>query len=162
VRGLSGKLEVLNGKGNDFAVSQWLLADADTRKPNDPDLGGASRCDASGCITQWRDGRLIAFVTEPRALAEDCARADILITRFYVGTRCQGPELILDGAHFVTHGATQLHLRADGQWAQRVARVDGAKRPWHPQRQARLIRAPVGASAEAQEEADDPRLFSPD
>ena len=162
VRGLSGKLEVLNGKGNDFAVSQWLLADADKRKPNDPDLGGASRCDASGCITHWRDGRLIAFVIEPRALAEDCARADILITRLYVGTRCQGPELILDGAHFAAHGATQLHLRADGQWAQRVARVDGAKRPWHPQRQARLIRAPVGASAEAQEEADDPRLFSPD
>jgi competence protein ComEC len=162
VRGLSGKLEVLNGKGNDFAVSQWLLADADSRKPTDPDLGGASRCDAAGCVTQWRDGRVIAFVTEPRALVEDCARADVVITRLYVGTRCQGPELILDGAHFAAHGATALQLRADGTWVQSVARADGAQRPWYAQRGSRFTRTPVAASGEAQDEADDPRLFSPD
>jgi competence protein ComEC len=162
VRGFSGKFEVLNGKGNDFAVSQWLLADADSRKPNAADINGASQCDPFGCITQWTDGRVIAFITEPQALAEDCARADVVITRLYVGTRCKGPELILDGAHFAAHGTTELRLRADGTWAQRVARVEGAERPWYPQRQARFTRAPIIASGEAQDEADDPRLFSPD
>jgi competence protein ComEC len=162
VRGLSGKFEVLNGKGNDFAVSQWLLADADSRKPNAPDLKGASQCDPSGCITHWIDGRVIAFITEPQALAEDCARADVVITRLYVGARCQGPELVLDGAHFAAHGATELRLRADGTWAQRVARIEGAERPWYPQRQTRFTRAPLVASGGAQDEADDPRLFSPD
>ena len=166
VRGFSGQLEVLNGKGNDFAVSQWLLADADSRKPNAADIKGASQCDPSGCITHWKDGRVIALITEPQALSEDCARADIVITRLYVGTRCNGPELILDGAHFATHGATELRLRGDGTWMQRVARVEGAERPWYPQRQARLTRAPVVASGGAQDEAqdgeNDPRLFSPD
>jgi competence protein ComEC len=162
VRGFSGKFEVLNGKGNDFAVSQWLLADADSRKPNAPDIKGASQCDPSGCITHWQDGRVIALITEPQALAEDCLRADIVITRLYVGTRCNGPELILDGAHFAAHGATELRLRGDGTWMQRVARVEGAERPWYPQRQARLTRAPIVASGGAQDEETDPRLFSPD
>ena len=162
VRGFSGKFEVLNGKGNDFAVSQWLLADADARKPNAPDLKGLSQCDTAGCITYLEDGRVVAFITEPHAIAEDCARADVVITRLYVGTRCKGPEIVLDGAHFAAHGATELRLRADGTWAKRVARVEGAERPWYPQRQARFTRAPVIASGEAQDEADDPRLFSPE
>jgi competence protein ComEC len=162
VRGFSGKLEVLNGKGNEFAVSQWLLADADARKPNAADLRGASQCDPSGCITHWMDGRVIAFVTEPQALAEDCARADVVVTRLYVGTRCHGPELILDGAHFAAHGATELRLRPDGTWTQRVSRVEGTDRPWHPHRQARFTRAPVIANGQAQDDVEDPRLFSPD
>lgn len=160
VRGFSGKFEILNGKGNAFAVSQWLLGDADQRKPESAGLGGESRCDVTGCITHLLDGRVIAFVNEPQALAEDCARADVVITKLYAGTRCQGPELLLDGAHFAAHGATELRLQKDGSFAMRVARKDVVMRPWYPQRPTRFTRAHVIPSGNASEEPDDPRAFA--
>jgi competence protein ComEC len=160
VRGFSGKFEVLNGKGNAFAVSQWLLGDADARKPDSAGLGGDSRCDVSGCATRLIDGRVIAFISEPQALAEDCLRADVVITKLYVAQRCKGPELVLDGAHFAAHGATELRLQNDGTFAMRVARAEGVMRPWYPQRPTRFTRAPVIAGGNASDEADDPRAFA--
>ena len=142
VRGLSGRLEVLNGKGNDFAVSQWLLGDADARKPGAPALKGESRCDPTGCVTRLIDGRTLAFVLAPAALPEDCQRADILVTRLYVFGRCDGPELVLDGAHFAARGATELRVQADGGLALRTARQEGWERPWSPRKAPRFTRAP--------------------
>ena len=162
LRGFDGTFAVANGKGNDFAVSQWLLADGDKRKPKDPSLAMNINCDVSGCIGTWMDGRRVALVLEPNALAEDCARADILITRLYVRERCKGPELVLDGAHFATHGATSLRLGADGLFTMQVARLKDTRRPWDPQRAPLITRLRAQASGEDAEPDDDPRLFAPE
>ncbi len=165
VRGLSGRFEVLNGRGNDFAVSQWLLGDADPRKPGTPELAGASRCDPSGCVTRLVDGRTVALVLQPAALAEDCARADILVTRLHVFGRCAGPELVIDGAALADHGATELRLGAAGELILRSARTAGIERPWHPRRAPRFTRAPARDErdprdpGEAREEDGDMRAF---
>ena len=143
VRGLSGRFEILNGKGNDFAVSQWLLGDADPRKPGTPDLAGASRCDPAGCVTRLVDGRTVALVLQPAALAEDCARADILVTRLHVFDRCAGPELVIDGAALAERGATELRLGAAGELMLRTARSASVERPWHPRRAPRFTRPPA-------------------
>ncbi|MDB5641053.1 MAG: competence protein ComEC [Hyphomicrobiales bacterium] len=166
VRGFSGRFAVLNGKGNDFAVSQWLLGDADSRKPGAPELAGEGRCDASGCVTRLIDGRTVALVLTPAALAEDCQRADIVVTRLHVFGRCTGPELVLDGEHFAARGATELRLAPDGSLALRTARIETIDRPWSPRRTPRFARAPRREERdardpyEAREEDGDMRAFA--
>lgn len=162
LRGFDAKLSVANGRGNDFAVSQWLLADGDKRKPNDPSLSANIGCDPSGCIGTLMDGRIIALVFEPKALAEDCTRADILITRLYLGGRCKGPELVLDGAHFAAHGATSLRLKADGSIGLDVARRKDRQRAWDPQRISRFTHAPMTPGGQANDKENDPRGFAAD
>ncbi|MDF2115397.1 ComEC/Rec2 family competence protein [Roseiarcaceae bacterium H3SJ34-1] len=82
-RSAQGGLDVLNAKSNFFGVSQWLTADADARQARDPALQGAGACDATGCIGRLRDGRTLALILDPRIAAEDCGRADIVVTRFW-------------------------------------------------------------------------------
>ncbi len=164
VRGLSGRFEVLNGRGNDFAVSQWLLGDADRRKPGAPELKGESRCDPSGCVTRLVDGRTIALVLTPAALAEDCLRADILVTRLRVGERCKGPELVLDGAHFAAHGASEIRLAPDGALVTRTARAPDLDRPWLAHKAPRFARPaaarePRGERDSTENWDDDPGAF---
>jgi competence protein ComEC len=165
LRSFSGRLDVMKGQGNDFAVSQWLLGDGDARKAGSADLAGNSRCDALGCIGQLIDGRTIGLVLQPGALMEDCRRVDILITRLRVDARCKGPELVLDGAHFAAHGATELRLMADGTLAMKTSRSTDMERPWFPRKPERFTRAPgprgEGAAnlREAQDGDHDPRAF---
>ena len=161
VRGFSRRFDVLNGKGNDFAVSQWLFGDGDARSARS-DVSGASQCDAWGCVTRSIDGRIVALVRDPQALQEDCARADVLETHLYTRGRCQGPEWILDGAHFAAHGATELRLQKDGSYAMRVARKQRQMRPWFPQRPQNFTRTPVARGEEMDDITDDPLLFAPD
>jgi competence protein ComEC len=165
VRGFSGRLEVLNGKGNDFAVSQWLLGDADSRKPGAADLKGEGRCDPSGCVTRMIDGRTVSLVLAPSALAEDCQRADIVVTRLRTFGRCKGPELIFDGAHFEARGASEFRLGQDGGLAMRTARSDGVERPWSPRKAPRFTRGTAREDRdprdpwEARDEDADPSAF---
>ncbi|MBX9740010.1 MAG: ComEC family competence protein [Beijerinckiaceae bacterium] len=130
LRGMEGRLEVMNGAGAGFAVSQWLLGDGDARPPTHPDLAGQSRCDKLGCVGRLQDGRTVALVLDMAALQEDCGRADILVTRLWAASMCRGPELLLDGAHFAAHGATELRLAESGDLLMKVSRPAGLNRPW--------------------------------
>ena len=168
VRGADGRMEALNGRGNNFAVSQWLLGDGDRRPPGDATLAGASRCDRMGCVTRLVDGRTVALVLDPDAFLEDCGRADILVTRLRAATACLGPELLLDGAHFAAHGATELRLGPTGDLAMRVASPAGLSRPWARSQAAPAAPIRVAPSArleparEDDEDDDDPTRFSAD
>lgn len=131
-RNLSGGLDVLNARVNPFAVQQWLAADADPRGARDHALTGAGRCDALGCVATLPDGRAVALVLEKQALAEDCARAAIVITPLPAADLCKGPDLVLDAAHFRARGATQIFTDSAGGWRLVTARREGYDRPWSP------------------------------
>ncbi|MDB5649998.1 MAG: competence protein ComEC, partial [Hyphomicrobiales bacterium] len=168
LRGEQARYEVMNGKGNAFAVSQWLLGDGDKRPPGAPGLPGESRCDKLGCISHLIDGRTVALILEPAALLEDCGRADVVVTRLRVANVCRGPELLLDGAHFATHGATELRVSANGELEAKPSRRPEFDRPWSPKPKPltpqRVAREPgEDLSSEAQERErdtdDDPGPF---
>lgn len=107
-RGADGRLHALNPRGDYFAVAQWLSGDADPRDPRGLERPADSGCDPSGCIGRLRDGRIVALVLDRQALPEDCARADIVVTRLYTRGLCARPALVLDGAHFGAAGATRV------------------------------------------------------
>ena len=79
-----------------------------------------------------RDGRVIALVLEREALAQDCARADIVVTPIFAAGLCPGPEKVIDGAHLQEFGATRLWVGPDGALSAKYARQASYDRHWSP------------------------------
>jgi competence protein ComEC len=50
------------------------------------------KCDGVGCV--FRRGGVVAISRRPEALADDCARAQVLISA--VAARCKGPAVLID------------------------------------------------------------------
>jgi competence protein ComEC len=71
-------------------------------------------------------------VTKASALAEDCALADVVISRVPMRAgRCPGPVLVIDRFALWREGAHALWLAGKGIRVERVREARGA-RPWHP------------------------------
>lgn len=142
-RNSAGVLEVLNARANKFGVAQWLASGADPRKPDSPSLAGKGRCDRTGCIGRMRDGRVLALVLSRAALAEDCGRADIVVTPLQAADLCKGPEKLFDRTWMRTHGAARIYLKRNGAFRFETARRPATDRPWsrNPVSQARISSA---------------------
>jgi competence protein ComEC len=127
VRDRSGKLATL-GHPPAFVLEQWLKADGDGRKAGAVGAHPEARCDRLGCTVETTDGRKVAFTSDKRALPEDCARADILITQRDAPMDCAAP-LILDRRFLRAHGASAIRLEPDGPRLA-TARRPGESVPW--------------------------------
>ena len=158
LRAASGSYEVLNQKANLFGVSQWLTADADPRSPRDPELIGHSRCDRQGCVGALADGRVLSFAFDRAALAEDCRRADIVVTRLWAADLCRGPDVVLDGRHFDGFGATEIRFGPEGEAILHTHRTPDYDRPWSP---ARPLPPRTAATAAPPDAAEEPNESDP-
>jgi competence protein ComEC len=76
-------------------------------------------CDDLGCLLNR--GTKIAFSYQPAAFAEDCQRADIIITTHYAPFPCKDEKLVIDrtalrknGAHAIWLGE-KISIRSSGQ-----------------------------------------------
>jgi competence protein ComEC len=127
VRGADGRLAVHTVGRDIFAIREWLAADGDARLPTDPTLGGSIQCDPSGCIGRLADGRLVAHVLTPDAIAEDCGRADIVVTMRDAPPVCAA--LVVDRNLLRARGALAL-TRSGDRWEIAAARPRGYDRPW--------------------------------
>jgi len=146
VRVAGGLLQATPGRKGAYSLEQWLKADGDNRKPKDANKGGNFRCDASSCVILIK-GKLVSFTREMAGLADDCARADILIAPFAVIEPCPRPKLIVDKRTLTAHGAHAIYLQ-NGQL--RTERVDGFRgvRPWSPQRRLMDFVKPIDVETE--------------
>ncbi|MEK9969622.1 MAG: ComEC/Rec2 family competence protein, partial [Ferrovibrio sp.] len=91
---------------------------------------GSLRCDAAGC--SWRHGGfLVALPVQPKAIAEDCRRADAVIaTRLSVRYRCPSAKIVIDRNDLGREGTHALYFDAThGLRSQSVAQLRG-QRPW--------------------------------
>ena len=156
LRGSDGRLSVL-GRPPAFVLEQWLKADGDARRPADVSGGPEVRCDRLGCTMTASDGRKVALVTDKRAFAEDCLRADILITRLTAPPGCAAP-LRIDRAHLAAQGATAIRLGAAGL-DMVTARGSGSAKPWQVRPTAGPPATPAAGGGEPVPETADP---SPD
>jgi competence protein ComEC len=112
-----------------FLVKEWLAADADDRDASDASLGEGVSCDDEGCVAQTASGRLIALSLQPDGLADDCARAALIVTVNPTPSACAATAIELK------------RLRAQGamalRWTPRglivvAAKPRGTNRPWSP------------------------------
>jgi competence protein ComEC len=130
VRGADGRLQVLKTGNDAFAVREWLAADGDARLA--PDLIKAHEgfaCDDVGCVARLADGRIVAIATSPAALADDCVRADLVVTTRVAPPHCAAT--IIDRTARRAGGALALR-RGEKGWEVTAAQPPGQDRPWAP------------------------------
>ncbi len=92
IRGDDGLLHFVRKPADKFIAREWLRRDGDGR-----DLSGAVgmpglRCDGAGCAL--KKGVMIAASLWPESLAEDCRRAQVLVSTAVA--RCRTPEVLID------------------------------------------------------------------
>ena len=132
-RGEDGQLWISTRQRGRFVSDMWLRRDGQAETPTWPRDGKAMpaagiRCDTLGCIQQ-RGDRTIAFVRDPRALEEDCRRADLVISAVPAWDLCEGPETVVDRFDLWRRGAHAIWLEGEGARVESVAAVRG-ERPW--------------------------------
>ena len=162
IRQADGRLAAFGRRPGPFGVEQWLRADADGRlaveaiaasaaartqdgapfaeKPGGPE---GPRCDLQGCAAALEDGRSLSLVLDRRAFAQDCGRADIIVSPLPAPTGCAS-EMVFDIGRLRATGAVLLRLD-DSEVRLRTARGPTEDRPWSPAPKHGLALAPNGA-----------------
>jgi competence protein ComEC len=129
VRGRDGRLHLMKTAKDAFLVKEWLAADADDRGPGDASLGGGVSCDGEGCVAPMADGRFVALSLTPDGLADDCARAALIVTAAPVPPACEA--IVIDLKRLRAQGAMVLRRKQHGFIVDAV-KPRGTNRPWSP------------------------------
>lgn len=141
IRGGDGVLRLLRPARDAYSATEWLKRDGDSRAPDAAVATSADgvRCDGYGCIARAPDGSLIAAPARIEALAEDCARAAILVSAAPVGRACRGPKLVIDRFDVARAGGYAIWFGP----TLRVETVEGERglRPWSQRPRAPLRRS---------------------
>jgi competence protein ComEC len=138
VRAPDGRLRIVNAKADRFAVEYWLRADADPRGLDDPGLADGVACDEAGCVAADVRGHWVALGAGAEALAEDCRRAEVLVTRQPVPSWCTAPAVVIDRAALRLGGAHAVYVTEGEGGAEATFRIEtayptaGPRRPFMP------------------------------
>jgi competence protein ComEC len=130
VRDRTGNLAAHEERPSTFELKRWLEWDGDARDPARARRSRAFACDALGCVADTGSTRVV-LSRHPAGLAEDCARAAILVVD---GARpasgCDGPSLMLDRAVLQASGTVALYRDRDGGWRVESVAAERGARPW--------------------------------
>jgi len=137
VRDARGQLWVASQRGSRFVLDTWARHGFASDTVTWPRLGqsadGRLSCDPLACI--YREGGLsAAILLDPRAAAEDCPLADVVISLEPLRREpCQGPKAVIDRFDVWRAGAHAVWLNPEGPSVRTVAQEQG-RRPWSPYR----------------------------
>ncbi|MBT6406022.1 MAG: ComEC family competence protein [Rhodospirillaceae bacterium] len=129
VKNEDGLLAVSSKQKARFTRDIWLRSFA---QPASSPWGGdtaALRCDDLGCLYKAK-GRTIALVRKPGALAEDCGRADIIVSTIPVRRACRGPDAVIDRFDLWRDGAHAVWLGGDEGVRIESVNAGRGERPW--------------------------------
>lgn len=126
MRGADG-LELISGKPGSFSVNIW----GETYRQ---DVGvapkGTTACDNVGCVSRSPRGFTIAVTKDLSAFADDCARADLVITHLRAPAYCHSETTVIDAGDLARAGTQWLRWNGAGRrFEVRPAIVD-LNRPW--------------------------------
>ena len=117
-------------------IAQRWMARAGQRAPQSLRAGVETvSCDGLACIYRAKS-RIVSLVADPRALEEDCRRADVVISAVPVRWDCPSAQLVVDRFDVWRRGGHAVWLAREGARAETVAEWQG-NRPWAPKRQRR-------------------------
>ena len=109
IRNPDNRLAVMSARRSVYTVERWLKADGDPASPRAAAGRAGLACDPLGCSAELKGKVRLAYVGNAAILAEECARARILITPLHVARhRCPRPDVLIsrrnrsDGAHSIT------------------------------------------------------------
>jgi len=130
LRGKDGVLHLLRPPTDEYSAAEWLKRDGDARVPRDAIATPRDgiRCDEWSCIAKAPGGETIAAVMRSDAFAEDCARADIVLSAIPTRHACIGPKLVIDRFDVARNGPYAV-------WLGKSMRVESTEairghRPW--------------------------------
>src|SRR5579871_1749568 len=129
VRGRDGRLHLMKTGKDAFLIKEWLAADADDRDAGNALLGDGVSCDAEGCVAPMADGRFVALSLKPDGLADDCARAALIVTATSAPPGCSAT--VIELKRLRAQGAMALRATSRG-FAIDAVRPRGTSRPWSP------------------------------
>jgi len=148
MRTANDALSVAGTNRPNYSIERWLIADGDPRDPVEALKSQGFACDELACVGETR-GKTVALVMHHAALAEECSRADIVISRVPMNRKCPGARVHLDLFDMKREGAYALYLDGQSIRVQSVAAARG-NRPWAPA-EARTEKSPPGGRAFADE-----------
>jgi competence protein ComEC len=157
VRGRDGRLHLMRSAKDAFLIKEWLAADADPRGPTEASLTEGVSCDDSGCVVQLPDGAFVTLALQPDALADDCARAALIVTAKQPPPACAASLITLDRLR--RQGTLALRRTRDG-FAVAAVKPNGFDRPWAPavagdaEGDPELVRRPVAPVDATPSESD--------
>jgi competence protein ComEC len=135
VRGTDGAYLVSSGERSRFAEDTWARRGAAGRGASWPQTGAtadrALTCDREGCLYRAR-GRVVALERVGAALAEDCVRADLVVTPVPARGECRVKPVIdrfdtwRNGSYAVWLDAERITIESVRDWR--------GLRPWVPAR----------------------------
>ncbi|HLJ22243.1 MAG TPA: ComEC/Rec2 family competence protein, partial [Stellaceae bacterium] len=135
VRSLDGVYLVSSHEHSRFAEETWARRGAVGRGPLWPQTGtsadGSLACDRDGCIYK-AGGRVVALERSSAALAEDCTRADLVVTPLPSRGECR-VKPVIDPFDTWRNGSYAVWLAADRITIESVRDWRG-QRPWVPAR----------------------------
>ena len=100
-------------------------------RPADASLTEGVSCDDAGCVMQAADGGLVALALRPEALADDCERAALLVTRA-AGAAAACAASVIDADRLRRQGAMALRRSRDGFVGRGGQGREAIDRPWSP------------------------------
>lgn len=116
-----------------FAATMWTEAvGLDPMHAAPRPMREVLSCDASGCAGALPQGVVVSFIEEPHALAEDCARADLVVAFFPARASdwraCEA--VLIDKRSVWRRGAHAVWIDEDGAITTRTASDNRGRRPW--------------------------------
>jgi competence protein ComEC len=170
IRAGDKRWSALTGPGATFELQRWLEHDGDGRTTRAATAGDGYRCDALGCTALVKE-QLVAVARHPAALADDCARARILVMSFPRPRGCQPAGTVVDFFAVRGKGTHAIYIAGSEVRITTVADLRGL-RPWslRPERLRAPTRRPfpnsgrpdVGAFAAPKELLGETRLPRPE
>jgi competence protein ComEC len=129
VRATDGRLGAVVQRGAQFELARWLEHDGDGRQPREvAKAQDGFRCDAAGCTARAK-GALVVLSRHPSGLADDCARAALLILTYPRPRACGTVAPAIDLYDLRDKGGHAVYVSPAGLRIETVADVRG-ERPW--------------------------------
>lgn len=128
LRGADGRLALVGPSPGRFSLEQWLRADGDTRRPDDPSLKAEASCDKTACILYDSRGSAVSFIKQMSAFEEDCGRASLILTPLRSPVGCVAT--VLDALYLTQSGAIAAYRTTAGGWRIESVRTPSTDRYW--------------------------------
>jgi len=130
VRDDGGALRVSGSRAGSYAIDQ-LFDEEPGPTPASEEIRMGVRCDATACLLNGEHGLQISHITNPGAFAEDCRRAEIVLTPLNAPADCEA-LLVIDAPKLERLGSHAVRVsRQDGEFAFSVTTERSLfPRPW--------------------------------